>query len=227
MADKSDTWMPLYIGDYLSATTRLTAEQHGVYLLLLMDYWRNGPPPADNTVLAQIGRVSAASWRKMKPTILGFFEERGGLLIQRRADREIERAADITEKRSAAGKASAEARANKAGNKPPANVSTHVGANGQQNGGPSQSHTPLEHKGSNGLMPDADQVFWTNAKDFIAGEAKGDPGAVIGKWSKDYGREATAQAITRAQLERPVQRIPFIVGCLKHAKQEGGLSVPC
>jgi uncharacterized protein YdaU (DUF1376 family) len=44
----SDTWMPFYVGDYLSATGRLTTEQHGAYLLILLDYWKNGPPPNDD-----------------------------------------------------------------------------------------------------------------------------------------------------------------------------------
>ena len=67
---------------------------------------------------------------------------------------------------------------------------------------------------ANGASADSDSIFWDTAKAFIATEAK-QPGAVIGKWRKDHGQEAVGAAITRAQLERPVQRIPFIVGCLK------------
>jgi uncharacterized protein YdaU (DUF1376 family) len=85
----SDTWMPLYVGDYLSATTRLTTEQHGAYFLLLLDYWKSGPPPNDDAVLAQIARMSPAAWRKAKPAlILGFFDgSRTAKLVSKSASR--------------------------------------------------------------------------------------------------------------------------------------------
>ena len=62
MANKVDIWMPLYVADYLSATSRLTTEQHGAYLLLLMDYWKNGAPPNNDAVLAQITKLSPNAW---------------------------------------------------------------------------------------------------------------------------------------------------------------------
>lgn len=134
----ADTWMPFYVGDYLSATGRLTTEQHGAYLLILLDYWKNGPPPNDDAVLAPLARMTPAAWRKAKPALIGFFEIADGKLIQKRIEAERERAADNVEKRSKAGKASAAARA-KHGNKRSTHVPTHVEANGQQNGRPSPS----------------------------------------------------------------------------------------
>lgn len=60
----------------------------------------------------------------------------------------------------------------------------------------------------------SDVEFWNSGKAFLSIESK-NPGALIGKWCKDHTKEAVAQAITRAQLERPVQRIPFIEGVLR------------
>lgn len=87
--NKVDVWMPLYIGDYLSSTSRLTTEQHGAYLLLIMDYWKNGPLPDDDVILAQICRMSADAWSNARSTIRAFFEQDGSTLKHGRIDSEL------------------------------------------------------------------------------------------------------------------------------------------
>lgn len=140
----SDTWMPFYVGDYLAATTRLTTEQHGAYVLLLLDYWKNGPPPNNDIVLAQIARLSPSAWRKAKTALIGFFDIVENQLIQKRVERERKRAANVTEERSKAGKEGAAKRwgsAKQNDGKTIANANGLPKANGQQNDRPSQSHT--------------------------------------------------------------------------------------
>lgn len=100
---KPDTWMPLYIGDYLKDTGRLTTEQHGSYLLLLMDYWVNGPPPDDDEDLAAITKLGPILWRKQRPRLLRFFSIVDGRWRQKRLDEERERANHISSIRSEAG----------------------------------------------------------------------------------------------------------------------------
>lgn len=107
---KPDAWMPLFIGDYLAATSRLTTEQHGAYLLLIMDYWRNGPPPADDAVLSQIARLDRKAWAKHRPAIAQFFTEDGGCWRQKRADEEMVAAQDRSNKAAERASSAANAR---------------------------------------------------------------------------------------------------------------------
>jgi len=89
---KTDVWMPLYIGDYLADTARLTTEQHGAYLLLIMDYWRNGPPPDDENVLANVCKFPLKRWRENCSVIGGFFSVVEGVWRHGRADEELAKA---------------------------------------------------------------------------------------------------------------------------------------
>lgn len=104
-------WMPFHIGDYLRDTMHLTTQQHGAYLLLLASYWtRQGPLPDDDATLAAIAKLSRADWARIKPTIAMFFRIDGGLWHQKRADYEIQHAAQLSAKRQQAGKRSGLAR---------------------------------------------------------------------------------------------------------------------
>ena len=110
---KGDTWMPFYIGDYLADTMRLTTIQHGAYMLLMMEYWRQGPLPDDDSELAAIAKMERKQWDKdARSAVRRFFVlQDDGLLHQKRLDAERAKTATNIEQKSAAGKASAEARA--------------------------------------------------------------------------------------------------------------------
>jgi uncharacterized protein YdaU (DUF1376 family) len=147
---RSDAWMPFFVGDYLSATGRLTTEQHGAYLLILLDYWKNGPPPDDDAVLAALARMTPGAWKKARAALIGFFDIQDGKLIQKRVEHERTRASEITEERSKAGKAGATKRWHNGKQKNGKAIAKAIGsplANGQQNDAPSPSqgsNEPIE-----------------------------------------------------------------------------------
>jgi uncharacterized protein YdaU (DUF1376 family) len=104
VADSIDTWMPLWIGDYLADTMHLTTEQHGAYFLLMMAYWKNGGPLAnDDDQLAAISKVSVQRWKTIGPVVKRFFREKGLLLTHKRIEEELENARQNKSKRSASG----------------------------------------------------------------------------------------------------------------------------
>jgi uncharacterized protein YdaU (DUF1376 family) len=91
--------------------------------------------------------MSPAAWRKAKPALIGFFDIREGLLIQKRVEKERGRTAEITEERSKAGKIGAAKRWQDHKPKNGKRIANAIGlplANGQQNDAPSQSHSSIE-----------------------------------------------------------------------------------
>jgi len=116
MPAKHETWMPLYIADYLGDTLHLTTEQHGAYLLLLMAAWkRGGNVPDDDAQLAQITRMADRWQTHAAATVRAFFAHREGMLVHDRVMSEITRAESLVSKRSRAGAAGADARWQKDG----------------------------------------------------------------------------------------------------------------
>lgn len=102
-----DTWMPLYISDYVVDTMHLTTLEHGAYLLLIMEYWRKGPLPDDDKQLAAIAKLDRRTWDKdVGVALRGFFKRDAsdGLLHQKRVDEERHKASELSEKRRVAAK---------------------------------------------------------------------------------------------------------------------------
>lgn len=119
-----NNWMPFFIGDYLGGTQRLTTEQHGAYLLLIFDYWRNGPPPLNDAILCSISRLKLARFRKHKETLLGFFEVRDGKLFHARIDAEKNKAEQRAAKFTERAKVAADARWHDTRTDAPSNASS-------------------------------------------------------------------------------------------------------
>lgn len=116
MPAKHETWMPLYIADYLGDTMHLTAEQHGAYLLLLMAAWkRGGHVPDDDAQLAVITRTGERWQTHVSAIVRAFFTQRDGLLVHGRVEAELLSARDKVSKRAEAGRAGAAAKWQKDG----------------------------------------------------------------------------------------------------------------
>ena len=85
-------WMPFYPADYLADTRRLTTEQHGAYLLLLLDSWVSGALPDDDAVLSRVAGLDAERWAQVRPVIAGYFQIADGQWTHARIEREREHA---------------------------------------------------------------------------------------------------------------------------------------
>ena len=106
----STPWMPFYPADYLADTRRLTTEQHGAYLLLLMDSWSSGALPDDDAVLARVAGLDAESWARARQALAGYFEIADGKWVHARIEREREHAQAYAQASSSRGKKAATAR---------------------------------------------------------------------------------------------------------------------
>ncbi len=101
-------YMQLYIADYLADTSHLSTLEHGVYLLLMMNYWQRGKPlPAGDEKVARIARITTEEWLAVKDNILPFFTEKDGQLVHHRIDRDLAAVLEKSEQAAAAGRSSA------------------------------------------------------------------------------------------------------------------------
>lgn len=156
----TDKFMPLYIGDYLRDTTRLTTEAHGAYLLLLMDYWINGPAPDDDLVLSSITKLALKDWRKIRPFIAPFFHVESGMWMNKRSEAERAKAVENVDKKRAAGSAGGTAARGKSGRKPNSKkiadaINFEIADELQKNTpSPSPSDSSVEEKDTSSLHSD-------------------------------------------------------------------------
>ncbi|BCZ76039.1 hypothetical protein [Komagataeibacter phage phiKX1] len=121
---RTNNWMPLYIADYLADTGRLNTLQHGAYLLILMEIWRNGPIRLDHSELSTVAKMDKKTWEKsVWPSLERFFVvDADGAITQKRLTKERAKAEDISNKRRAAVQQRRDRSGNKEDTKEPTNV---------------------------------------------------------------------------------------------------------
>lgn len=104
-------YIQLYVADYLADTMHLTTEEHGAYLLLIMNYWQTGKPIPKKR-LASVVRLSNERWNCVKDALNEFFTEgQQGEWIHDRLEQDLDKVKSKSNKASKAGKASAAKRA--------------------------------------------------------------------------------------------------------------------
>jgi uncharacterized protein YdaU (DUF1376 family) len=104
-------YMQLYVSDYLADTAHLTAQQHGAYMLLLMNYWQRGKAlDNSNERLSHVARLSPEEWAEAKPTLEEFFMVEGNLWTHARVEDDLEKIREKSAKASFAGRRSVVAR---------------------------------------------------------------------------------------------------------------------
>lgn len=135
----SRPWMPLYVGDYLADTRRLSTLEHGAYMLLIMEYWQQGGLPDDDAKLARIAGLSKDEWLDIRDAISELFMSGWR---HKRIDAEMKRAQEKSERAAASaakrwdkhqqcvGNANAYADAHANAMQPPPQSQSYIGGGG-------------------------------------------------------------------------------------------------
>lgn len=178
----SRPWMPLYVADYLRDTRKLTAAEHGAYLLLIMEYWTSGTLPDDDRQLARIASMSAGEWKRARPNIEGFFHDGWS---HKRLDAELARSAEISSKRAASAK---QRHSNSSANAQ--QVDTHAGATSQ----------PQLQKDAAPAAPDPEVELFRRGREVLGKQGGGLISKLLAAKNKNIplARAAIEQASTKS-----------------------------
>lgn len=104
----------LHVADYLLDTRELTLEEHGIYCLLMFNYYWSGSIPAERqSIEALIGIRTEAQGELLDRVLSKFFKIEGDVIVHRRIDRELEKMKAFFNKQHSAAAASVAARAEK------------------------------------------------------------------------------------------------------------------
>lgn len=110
----------LHPADYLLDTQGMSLEAHGIYCLLMFNYYWNGAMPQDRAEIETIACVKTDAHREELDRVLArFFKLEGDVIVHRRVDRELEKMKAFFDKQHRASDASVASRALKSAPKRP------------------------------------------------------------------------------------------------------------
>lgn len=97
-------WMPLYTGDYLKDTQRLSQGEHGAYILLILEYWNTGRPlPLSEKECNCIAKAFSEEERQNVGKILSlFFTKKSTGFHHKRIEKELKKNKEVSLKRKQA-----------------------------------------------------------------------------------------------------------------------------
>ncbi len=105
-------WMPVFINDARARASTLSHLEHSCLNYLHMALWEHdGSIPDDDRWIAKHLRVTVRQWQAMRPALLADCTITGGRIVRAATETELAKARRLIAQKSAAGKASAEARA--------------------------------------------------------------------------------------------------------------------
>lgn len=210
-------WMPLHIDDYIRDTDHLSAAEHGAYLLLIMKYWRDGGLPDDEALIRRYAKLTREQWAESRDVLSALFEDGWK---HKRIDAELQKAAEIVEKRKAAGKATQFTGKSSANAEHlPEHVPEQV---------PSKSTAPLTFNQEDTVANATDAGASTDWRDQLwraglhslirqTGATERAARQLLGKWSKAAGDDCrrVLLAIEQAEKERIGEPVAWITAALK------------
>lgn len=103
-------YFPFYPQAYMGGTRHLTTLQHGIYGLLIYNYYLKGKLPNDEKLLARIAGLPMRVWLKNRDVIAAFFQPDW---THKRIDAELAKMGKVSAARSQAGQLGAAARVTK------------------------------------------------------------------------------------------------------------------
>lgn len=103
---KVDIWMPLYVSDYLSDTLCLTIEEHGIYFILMLHYWKRGKLTDNMEKLRLLTKLPVEKLPVLEGVLDEYFEHNATdcIYTNKRLEAELEKAKARRETASANGK---------------------------------------------------------------------------------------------------------------------------